>query len=89
MACGEICATFALSLDCYIPFSCVVSEKCIKETINAVGIGVIIDIIGIRNICASEMLLMLMYIIMFSETMFSLCFRCLNSVLEDSVLNQF
>lgn len=56
----------ALSLDHYIPFSCIVSEKCIKETINAVCIGVIIDIIDIRKICASIIVLMLMYIILFS-----------------------
>jgi len=54
-----------------------------------VGIGVIIDIIGIRKMRASVILLMLMYIILFFEVMFSLCFRCLNSVLEDSVVNQF
>lgn len=56
----------ALSLDRYIPFSCIVSEKCIKETISAVGIGVILDIIDIRKMCASIILLMLMYIILFS-----------------------
>lgn len=52
------------------------------------GIGVI-DIVGIRKICVSIVLLMLMYIILFFEAMFSLCFRCLNSVLEDSVVNRF
>ena len=53
------------------------------------GVGVIVEVIGIRKMCASIILLMLMYIILFFAVMFSLCFRCLNSVLEDSVVNQF